>query len=98
MIENQRQRGSTLYEAMVATMRRLETLAEHDEDSACALMVHLWSHASQLVGAHDVCDGIDLWIADNKSSLVRKQLEELLGMDNVARVHFQQILEQVSDG
>ena len=54
-------------------MRLLEEMAEHRVEAACCLMLSLWPVASELM-MHDICDGIDLWIARNRSAAVIEHL------------------------
>ncbi len=58
-------------------MRLLEEMAEHKSDTACCLMLSLYPVASELMGMHEVCDRIGLWIAHNRSAAVRAELRTL---------------------
>ncbi len=57
-------------------MIRLEEFAEEEPALACCLMTALWPIASELF-MHDVCDGVDLWIVNNRSPVVLDHLKKL---------------------
>ena len=62
-------------EVVLSDIHRLfERLAEYSVSSACIFMAHLWPVASLWVGLHDVCDSIDLWLANNPGPEVKHHL------------------------
>lgn len=80
--------------SVAVAMARLEAIAEVDAEIACCLMAHLWMHASENSGEFDVCDAVDLWIANTHSPLVAKHLRFLAEMSPHpgSRKHFQSML------
>jgi hypothetical protein len=58
---------------VTVVMRLLEEMADHQVEAACCLMLSLWPVASELM-MHDMCDGIDLWVAHNRSATVIEHL------------------------
>ena len=77
-------------EAVRMAMERMEAIAESDAEVGCSLMAHLWGVASQIDGAFDVCDSIDLWIENTKTPIVETQLRYLAEFpsDPGIREHF----------
>lgn len=61
-------------EAACSVMERLENIAEADPELGCGLMTHLWVIASQIDGAFDVTDAIDLWLANTNTVAIESQL------------------------
>ncbi|MBN8604769.1 MAG: hypothetical protein J0M26_27455 [Planctomycetes bacterium] len=61
-------------EAACSVMERLEKIAEADPELGCGLMAHLWVIASQIDGAFDVTDAIDLWLANTNTVAIESQL------------------------
>lgn len=80
-------------DGVASTMRSLEKMAKHRVDAACCLMLSLWPFASELM-MHDVCDGIFLWIDNNRSAAVIGHLKHLVasGVDFKVKCHFEGLL------
>jgi hypothetical protein len=53
------------YEALDNVMLSLEELADRQRTTALLLMICLHGPAAECADAHDVCDAIDLWIAES---------------------------------
>jgi hypothetical protein len=64
-------------EAVGSVMEILETIAESDAELGCCLMAHLWGTASQIEGAFDITDAIDLWLADTNTNRLEAQIRYL---------------------
>lgn len=69
--------SSQALEAVASVMERLEVIAESDAELGCCLMAHLWGTASQVEGAFDVTDSIDLWLANTKPVGLEAQVRYL---------------------
>ena len=71
----------------------LEILAQSDCDMACSLMIDLWPIASSHF-QHDICDRIDLWIAQCRSPEIIARLRDLAAShpDGGIRKHWQGLL------
>ena len=76
-----------------SVMQSLEEMAEHRVEAACCLMLVLWPVASELM-LHDVCDGIDLWIAHNRAGAVIEHLKHIaaLEVDPDLKRHYEGLL------
>lgn len=61
---------------VASVMQSLEEMAEHRVEAACCLMLSLLPVASDLM-LHDICDGIDLWIAHNRTVAVLYHLKHI---------------------
>jgi hypothetical protein len=82
------------YNDVVDLMQRIEGLAESDSLTAFRLMIALWSIASDAM-AHDVCDGIDLWVTQAATDITTRTA--LLDFSNSfnnssVRSHFARLL------
>jgi hypothetical protein len=83
-------------ERVNVVIRSLEEMAEHRVDAACCLMLSLWPIADELM-MHDVCDGIDLFIDDNRSPAVKAHLKHLVASEVNAdiRRYFEELLSHI---
>ena len=72
----------------------LEALALADKVTACCLMPYLWEIASGVLGAHDVTDALDLWLADVRDPRITLHVRYLAehGEDEDVRNHFQRVI------
>jgi hypothetical protein len=68
-----------------AAMEEIQKLAAIEPDAARLLMADLWPIASEAY-MHDVCDSIDLWIADRPSPSLISKLKELADTHHNAAV------------
>jgi hypothetical protein len=57
-----REGGESEHAVVTRVMGELEALAERDEGVAVALMEELLLFSRNVVGLHDVCDAIGLWV------------------------------------
>ena len=80
--------------AVQQLMQNLEALAEVSPTTGRVLMATLWLPASDL-RLHDVCDAIDLWIANGMSEELRRQLLPIAESESNAgsRKHLEQLLQ-----
>ena len=78
---------------VASVMQSLEEMAEHRVEDACCLMLTLWPVASELM-LHEICDGIDLWIAHNRSVTVIEHLKHVaaLEVDPDLKRHYEGLL------
>src|SRR5258706_13635121 len=65
---------------VASVMQSLEEMAEHRVEAACCHMLSLWPVASELM-LHDICDGIDLWIAHNRAVTVIEHLKHIAALE-----------------
>jgi hypothetical protein len=88
-----RSAGNDEARAIQQLMRNLEALAVVSPTSARLLMATLWPAASRL-HLHDVCDAIDLWIANGMSDELKQQLLRVAESerDHGGRKHLEQML------
>ncbi|MCE9545951.1 MAG: hypothetical protein K8T25_10590 [Planctomycetia bacterium] len=77
--------GNKDAEAVYRTMRLLEEVAEKSELPACILMAHLWLISNDL-RMHDICDAIELWLTNCKSSDLGRYLLMLANSQDDERV------------
>ena len=56
--------GGNLDAVLPEIQELFEQVADYSESTACVFMAHLWPIASEQIGMHDVCDSIDLWLAN----------------------------------
>ena len=71
--------GLTVETAISKTMQTLERTAAKAELTGCLLMVYLWPFADESL-MHDICDAIDLWIAQSESIELKQQLGQIKGV------------------
>jgi hypothetical protein len=76
LLDNAAAKGKNSEEQVSDAMQCLEAMAEYQIDDACCVMIALWPRASHLM-LHHVCDAIDLWICNNRSSKVIEYLREI---------------------
>jgi hypothetical protein len=81
--------------SVYGTMRILETLADKIKPIGCILMAHLYQIADALF-MHDVCNAIDLWVADCNSPELKLHLRKLVSYekDDDLRRHYEQMSSQ----
>ncbi len=81
--------------AYTRIMSMLESLGNHDCETACILMAHLWPIAGKVSGLHDVCDGIGLWIYHCDSPLLTNEIRRLATShpEMGARKYYEGLLE-----
>jgi hypothetical protein len=80
---------------MSLVLNDLEALALADRVTACCLMPHLLEIASGVLGAHDVTDALDLWLADVRDPRITLHVQYLAehGEDEDVRNHFQRVID-----
>ena len=85
-------------ERVLAVMQLLEEMAEHQIESACALMLSLWPMADNVM-MHDVCDSIDLWVCNNRTPRVIEHVRNAAKSAANAGLkgHFNDLLPVTSD-
>jgi hypothetical protein len=78
---------------LVATMATFESLYDTIGESSLFLMAALWGIAARINDLYDVCDGIDLWIANNLTPRLRSQLLDLAlaQSDDTIAAHYKQL-------
>lgn len=69
-----------------------ERIADYSTSTACVFMAHLWPIAKMQIGMHDVCDSIDLWLANNTDSHILHHLRHIASSaeNESIREHFRQ--------
>jgi hypothetical protein len=95
LVSNARESGKTQEDALEQAMAELESLGNTSKPVACILMASLWPIAAAVVGMHDICDAIDLWIDDCNSERLNTQLEFLARSvgDGRIRKHYDEWIE-----
>ncbi|MCY2928669.1 MAG: hypothetical protein NTV86_04085 [Planctomycetota bacterium] len=85
--------GDTQEDAVLHTMRRLESLAAHSPIIACSLMAYLLPLASRL-RMHDIWDSIFLWIDTCDAKQMTDRLEAIAESqaDADMRRHYEQLV------
>jgi hypothetical protein len=63
-------------------MYSLERFAESHPDAACRLMIAFWPVPAGVVGVHDVCSAIDLWIDAHRSPGVMARIAQLAASES----------------
>ena len=93
LLDNAAAKGKNSEEQVSDAMQCLEAMAEYQIDDACCVMIALWPRASHLM-LHQVCDAIDLWICNNRSSKIIEYMRELIlsESDPEIRCHIEGLL------
>jgi hypothetical protein len=94
LLMSQSQSASDDTDRVYRTMRLLEAVAEKAELPACIFMAHLYPISSALL-MHDICDSIDIWLRNCKSSALRRHVLALASSqsDDGVRRHLEQLVD-----
>jgi hypothetical protein len=76
-----------------AALELFESLYDAMHESSLRLLATLWCVAARIDGMHDVCNAIDLWIANNLTPRLRAYLLELADFqsDQTVKAHYTQL-------
>ena len=78
LLKLEQDKGLSTAASIVSVMKDLESIAAANPDLAGALMAALYPHGDS-ERLHEVCDGIELWLAEMKSSTLGHYLRRLAG-------------------
>ena len=80
--------------SMTRLLNDLESLAIEDDVTACCMMPYLWELASDVLGAHDITNAVDLWLAQVSDPRIAVHVQYLAehGGDVYVREHFQRLV------
>ena len=80
--------------SMTRLLNDLESLAIEDDVTACCMMPYLWELASDVLGAHDITNAVDLWLAQVSDPRIAVHVQYLAahGADVYVGEHFQRLV------
>lgn len=97
LVSRRIEEGTSPEDAVAESLDFFERLADRSESAACIFMIYLWPFAADQIGAHDVCNSIDLWLVSRPHPDVIRQMNHVEAADDreFVRDHFRGLLSNL---